>query len=105
MRRAVTTATMTVAVLVLSALPLLAAEDGATERAEPISGSMVGVAYAAAFGVAFGIIVVLYSYRLARYGESDAHHEHTHDVRDGIGGHDPGIEDPVGGAQDRTGAA
>jgi hypothetical protein len=111
-RRAVATASLTVAVLVLTAVPGLAAEGGSTwlpgtdkaeGRAEVVEGAFEGILMAGIFGVIFGILVTIYAYRLARFGEEDAHHEHAHDVRDGFGDHDPGIEE-MGTGPEHTGA-
>lgn len=91
MGRLTATVTTSLALLVLTAGPVLAQDGDAGVR-----GSFGGVALALAIGTIFGIAVVMLAYKDVAFGEDDAHAEHAHDIRDGIAAHEPGVEEPVG---------
>lgn len=81
----------TVTMLVLTALPALAAETPAHETAK---GSGQGILLTFVFGIAFGAAVVFHAYRGVRFGSATPHQEEAHDVREGFGDHAP----PTGSA-------
>lgn len=92
MTRAVTTLFTAFTVLALTALPALGAEKGPA-----VTGSAMGVLLGLVVGLVFGAFVTLHAYRSSTYGESEAQYEYAHDIREGVGGHEP-HEEEVGTA-------
>ncbi len=92
MTRAVTTLFSAFVVLVLMALPVLAAEKGPA-----VTGSSMGVLFGLAVGLIVGAVVTFHAYRHSTFGESEAQYEYAHDIREGVGGHEP-HEEEVGTA-------
>lgn len=85
MPRAVTTLFSAFVVLAVTALPALAAES----KGPGVTGSSMGVLLGLAVGLVFGAFVTLYSYKASSFGESEAQYEYAHDIREGVGGHEP----------------
>jgi hypothetical protein len=88
--RLTATVTASLALLVLTAGPVLAQDGDAGVR-----GTFGGVALALALGTIFGVAVVFLAYKDVAFGEDEAHAEHAHDIRDGVAAHEPGIDEPV----------
>lgn len=88
MRRMLTAAAFALLALFLTALPALAAEPGA--RGESGQGNGQGVLVAVIMGLIFGAFYTVAVYRHGRFGEAPAHEERAHDVREGVGAHQPG---------------
>ncbi|MDP8961579.1 MAG: hypothetical protein M3N32_08200 [Actinomycetota bacterium] len=84
MRRAVVLLSV-FAVLALTPLAALAAES----KGPAVTGSSLGVLIGLVIGVAFGMIVTAHTYLRSPYGESEAQYEYAHDIREGVGGHEP----------------
>lgn len=93
MRAILRTAALTVAVLVLTAVPALATEGGSGEAGtEAAAGGFDGVLLGMILGVIFGTVVVLGAYRSA-FGSERGHQADAHDLREGFGSHEPGQDD------------
>ncbi len=88
MRRLATIAALWLLALALTALPALGAEPGA--RGETAQGTGQGVLVGLIMGLIFGAVYVAHAYRGTRFGEASGHVEQAHDVREGVGGHEPG---------------
>ncbi len=91
MRRLLIVAALSLLALALTALPALAAEPGA--RGESGQGNGQGVLVAVIMGLIFGAVYTVAVYRQGRFGEAAAHQERAHDMRTGVGAHEP----PEGG--------
>ncbi|MFN2555971.1 MAG: hypothetical protein ABR592_03740 [Nitriliruptorales bacterium] len=92
MSRAVTALFSAFIVLALTALPALGAEKG-----PGVTGSSMGVLIGLAIGLILGAVVTFHAYRFSTFGESEAQYEYAHDIREGVGGHEP-HEEEVGAA-------
>lgn len=84
MRRAVVLFSI-FAVLALTPLAALAAES----KGPAVTGSSMGVLLGLAVGIAFGAAVTAWTYLSSSYGESEAQYEYAHDIREGVGSHEP----------------
>ncbi|MDQ4129727.1 MAG: hypothetical protein M3133_01845 [Actinomycetota bacterium] len=92
MPRAVTTLSSALTILALTALPAFAAEKGPA-----VTGSAMGVLIGLPIGLILGVIMTWHAYNASTYGESEAQYEYAHDIREGVGGHEP-HEEEVGAA-------
>ncbi|MDQ4129558.1 MAG: hypothetical protein M3133_00955 [Actinomycetota bacterium] len=92
MSRAVTALFSALTMLALTALPAFAAEKGPA-----VTGSTTGVLIGLPVGLVLGLIVTWHAYKASTYGESEAQYEYAHDIREGVGGHEP-HEEEVGAA-------
>ncbi len=92
MSRAVTMLFSVLTILVLTALPAFAAEKGPA-----VTGSSIGVLIGLPIGLIIGAFATFHAYKVSTYGQSEAQYEYAHDIREGVGGHEP-HEEEVGAA-------
>lgn len=91
MRRTLTAATTSVALVLFNALPAFAAGAGGDEFSK---GSAQGIALAFVLGVLAGVALTIHAYRGTRFGDEPAHQEEADDIRQGLSDYDPDVPEP-----------
>ena len=86
MRRILTVLPVSLAVLVLTALP--AAAEFATRPEAGTRGSFGGVLLALILGLLFAVVLVRFAYQETGFGTDSAHHGDATDLPEGAGEHE-----------------